>query len=105
MEQMRLKDRIAVVTGGDSGIGQATAIAFAEEGADVAITYLHDAEGAWTTRREVETRGRRALVMQADQRDPAAISRLFGEIRHRLGLPTILVNNAGIAIEGEPIKD
>ncbi len=105
MEQMRLKDRIAVVTGADSGIGQATAIAFAEEGADVAITYLHDAKGAQATRRLVEEHGRRALVIQADQRDPAAISHLFDETYQLLGLPTILVNNAGIAMEGEPVKD
>jgi glucose 1-dehydrogenase len=105
MEQMRLKDRIAVVTGGDSGIGQATAIAFAEEGADVAITYLHDAKGADATRRQVESHGRRALVIQADQRDPAAVSHLFDETYQLLGLPTILVNNAGIAHEGEPVKD
>lgn len=105
MEQMRLKDRVAVVTGADSGIGQATAIAFAEEGADVAITYLHDFKGADTTRREVEARGRRALAIPADQRDPEAVQLLFEETRRQLGLPTILVNNAGIALEGDPVKD
>jgi glucose 1-dehydrogenase len=104
-ELMRLKDRIAVVTGADSGIGRATALAFAEEGADVVITYLHDDAGAATTRDEVESRGRRALVMQADQRDPAAVGRLFAETRRRLGLPTILVNNAGAPIIGKPVKD
>lgn len=105
MEQMRLKDRVAVVTGADSGIGQATAIAFAEEGADVAITYLHDAKGAEATRRQIEAQDRRALVVQADQRDPAAISRLFEQTLRQLGVPTILVNNAGISIEGKPVKD
>lgn len=105
MEQMRLKDRIAVVTGADSGIGQATAIAFAEEGADVAITYLHDLKGADATRHEIEARGRRAMVTQTDQRDPGAVSLLFEEIRRQLGVPTILVNNAGVALEGEPVKD
>jgi glucose 1-dehydrogenase len=105
MELMRLRDRIAVITGADSGIGQATGIAFAEEGADVVITYLHDASGAEATRREVESHGRRALVMQIDQRDPAAVSRMFYEIPRELGVPTILVNNAGISIEGAPVKD
>ena len=105
MEQMRLMDRIAVVTGGDSGIGRAIAIAFAEEGADVVITYLHDASGAESTCREVVQRGRRALAIRADQRDPAAVSRLFAETRGQFGVPTILVNNAGIAIEGDPVKD
>ncbi len=61
-----LKDKVAVVTGSDSGIGQATAEAFAAEGADVTITYLHDTDGAEATRRKVEACGRRALVVQVD---------------------------------------
>ncbi|MFL6623027.1 MAG: SDR family NAD(P)-dependent oxidoreductase [Sulfurifustis sp.] len=105
MESMRLRDRVAVVTGADSGIGQATAIAFAEEGADVVITYLQDADGAEDTRREIEARGRRALVMQIDQRDPAAVTYLFDEIHSRLGAPTILVNNAGVDSSGQSVKD
>jgi glucose 1-dehydrogenase len=105
MEQMRLKGRIAVVTGADSGIGQATAIAFAEEGADVAITYLHDNQGADSTRRQIEARGQRALVLQADQRDPAMVAMLFEETHRRLGVPTILVNNAGISMQEIPVKD
>lgn len=102
---MRLKDRIAVVTGADSGIGRATAVAFAEEGADVVITYLNDAEGAAATRREVESHGRRALALQADQRDPAAVNSLFEETRRRLGVPTILVNNAAAPLTGKPVRD
>ena len=77
---MRLDGRTAIVTGADSGIGRATAEAFTEEGADVAITFLHDAGGAEETRRLVEAAGRRALVVQADQRDPAAVARLFERI-------------------------
>jgi glucose 1-dehydrogenase len=96
MESMRLQDRIAIVTGADSGIGQATAIAFAEEGADVAITYLDDAQGAERTRREVEARGRRALVVRCDQRDPRQVAQLFQEVHSNFGTPTILVNNAGV---------
>jgi glucose 1-dehydrogenase len=56
----RLEGKVAVVTGSDSGIGQATADAFAKEGADVAITYLHDKDGAEQTRARVEAAGRRA---------------------------------------------
>ena len=61
MEQKRLQGEIAVVTGSDSGIGQATAIAFAEEGADVVITFLEDQSGAEKTREAVEAAGRRAM--------------------------------------------
>jgi len=67
MKEQSLKGEIAVVTGSDSGIGQATAIAFAREGADVAITYLEDQEGADHTRKLVEEAGRKAVVMPLDQ--------------------------------------
>lgn len=101
----RLQDEIAIVTGSDSGIGQATAIAFAREGADVAITFFHDRDGAERTRAEVEAAGRRALVFQLDQRDPAMVDALFEETRQRLGLPTLLVNNAGHDALGKPVRD
>jgi hypothetical protein len=70
----RLEGLAAVVTGGDSGIGRAVAIAFAKEGADVAIGYLDDAEeeDAEYTRRHVEAAGRRCLVRRFDVRDRAA---------------------------------
>jgi glucose 1-dehydrogenase len=104
MEQ-RLADEIAVVTGSDSGIGQATAIAFAKEGADVAVTYLHDKEGAEKTKGEVEAAGRKAVVVQLDQRDPTSVENLFRETKESLGTPTILVNNAGIDASGKPVKE
>jgi glucose 1-dehydrogenase len=96
MDNHRLQDRIAIVTGSDSGIGQATAIAFAEEGADVVITYFRDQRGGEFTRHRVEALGRRALLVALDQRDPANVARLFEQTRRALGDPTILVNNAGI---------
>jgi glucose 1-dehydrogenase len=105
MPSALLGDEIAVVTGSDSGIGQATAIAFAEEGADVAVSWLHDREGAERTARQVEACGRRALVAQLDVRDPAAVERFFAEVSSRLGTATILVNNAGEDAAGLPVKD
>ncbi len=105
MDSMSLKNEIAVVTGSDSGIGQATAIAFAREGADVAITYMHDREGAQHTEREVRAAGRRAYVAQLDVRDPQRVASWFDEIRHHLGTPTILVNDAGIDAAGKHVKD
>ncbi len=101
----RLDGEVAVVTGSDSGIGQATAIAFAREGADVAITYLHDQAGAERTREAVEQTGRRAVVVHFDQRDPADVQRLFDETQSALGVPTILVNNAGIDASGKRVED
>jgi glucose 1-dehydrogenase len=104
MEQT-LAHEIAIVTGSDSGIGQATAIAFAKQGADVAVTYLHDKEGAEHTQREVEAAGRKAILMFLDQRDPDSVAKLFKEVRDSLGTPTILVNNAGNDAVGKPVKD
>ncbi|MBF2017666.1 MAG: SDR family oxidoreductase [Rivularia sp. T60_A2020_040] len=105
MKEQSLKGEIAVVTGSDSGIGQATAIAFAREGADVAITYLDDRNGAEHTRKLVEQAGRKAVVVPLDQTQPDQIARLFQETQQQLGTPTILVNNAGIDSAGIPVKD
>lgn len=105
MADKRLEGEIAVVTGSDSGIGQATAIAFAREGADVAVTYFEDQGGAERTRRAVEEAGQRAIMVHLDQRDPASVDHLFEETRTRLGASTILVNNAGIDSTGKYVKD
>lgn len=105
METQRLQGEIAVVTGSDSGIGQATAIAFAQEGADVAVTFLEDREGAEHTLRGVEAAGRRGILMQLDQREPDAVTRFFQETQQRLGTPTILVNNAGVDSTGKPVQE
>lgn len=101
----RLENRIAVVTGSDSGIGKAIAIAFAQEGADVAITYNTDEEGAQQTREAVEAEGQNATVVQLDQSDPEQVDRLFQAVEDELGTPTILVNNAGIDASGIPVKE
>lgn len=101
----RLEGKIAIVTGSDSGIGQAIAVELAEEGADVAITWLHDRDGAEATRRRVEAAGHRALVLQLDQRDPAQVAQLFEDTEAKLGTPYILVNNAGIDSTGKEVAD
>jgi glucose 1-dehydrogenase len=105
MEPKRLQDEIALVTGSDSGIGQAIAIAFAEEGAQVAVTYLEDKQGAENTKQAVEKAGSRAVVMQLDQRRSDDVKRAFEQVRRQLGAPTILVNCAGVDSTGVHVKD
>jgi NAD(P)-dependent dehydrogenase (short-subunit alcohol dehydrogenase family) len=90
----RLKDRVALVTGGDSGIGRAVAIAFAREGADVLCSYLDEHEDAAETRRLVEEAGRRCVAVPGDighrEHCRALVDRAVGE----LGRLDVLVNNA-----------
>lgn len=105
MYQQRLPGELALVTGADSGIGRATAIAFANEGADVVITYFRDQQGAAETARAVEAAGRKAAMFQLDQRDSGAVAGLFRQVRTQLGVPTILVNNAGVNMAGKPVRD
>ena len=103
---MRLADRIAVITGSDSGIGQATAVEFAYEGAHVVVNYLEDRAGAEETLRRVTGQaGRRGIVVQADVRDPAAVDELFRRAQSEVGTPDILVNNAGIGSSGKPVAE
>jgi glucose 1-dehydrogenase len=101
----RLEGKVAIVTGSDSGIGQATAEEFAKEGADVAVTFLEDESGAEETRRRVEAAGRRAFVAHLDQRNPQQVAKLFEQVEARLGRPYILVNNAGIDSTGKHVAD
>lgn len=102
---MRLSGRIAIVTGSDSGIGEATAEAFAREGADVVVTYHSDEAGARDTARSVTDAGRRAHVVRLDQRDPKEVERLFEETERTLGTPFLLVNNAGVNASGVEVAD
>jgi NAD(P)-dependent dehydrogenase (short-subunit alcohol dehydrogenase family) len=86
--------RLAVVTGADSGIGQATAQVLAAEGFDVGITYHTDRDGAEATRSEVEQRGQRCVVSQQDVSRPDAAT-VVDDLVHELGGLGVLVNNAG----------
>ncbi|GIZ53940.1 SDR family oxidoreductase [Noviherbaspirillum aridicola] len=100
-----LGNELAIVTGADSGIGRATAIEMAREGADVVITWRSDRAGAEQTAAEVEKTGAKAAVFQLDQRDSGKVRQLFDEVRARMGVPTILVNNAGMDGSGKPVSD
>ncbi|MGA9174787.1 MAG: glucose 1-dehydrogenase [Thermoactinomyces sp.] len=95
----RLKNRIALVTGGSQGIGEAIVIRLAEEGAHVAINFRseEDRVKAEKVRNKVESLGRRALIVQADVGNRMQVNRMFEEVEKELGIVEILVNNAGIA--------
>ena len=86
---------IALVTGSDSGIGKATAVAFAEAGYDVGITWHEDKDGAADTAREVEAKGRRAEVRHLDLTRPETGAAVVDELADALGGLDVLVNNAG----------
>ncbi len=90
----RLKDKVALVTGADSGIGRAVALAFAREGADVAIGYLNEGDDARETERLVREAGRRALLLPGDISDDEVCGDLVRRTVKTLGRLDILVNNA-----------
>lgn len=92
----KLSGKIAIVTGSDSGIGQAMVRAFAREGASVVITWRSDEENAQQTAEQIRQAGGRCLVCQLDVTDPASVRALFQRVEAELGVPDILVNNAGI---------
>lgn len=103
----RLTDRVALITGGDSGIGKAVAIAFAREGADVVINYLGDAEDedAADTVRWVEKAGRRGVAIRADLQEPELCDALVERTANELGNLDILVNNAAWQECGDRIEE
>jgi glucose 1-dehydrogenase len=101
---MKLANRIAIVTGADSGIGQAIATLYAQEGADICIGYHTDRAGAEATQRAVEAAGRRAVVVQGDVGNPKDVAALF-EAAAGLGVVDVLVNNAGKGMGGTPVDE
>jgi NAD(P)-dependent dehydrogenase (short-subunit alcohol dehydrogenase family) len=90
----RLQDRVALVTGGDSGIGRAVALAYAREGAHVALSYLNEHEDAEETKRLVEGADRSALLIAGDLAEEAQCARVIRETVERFGKLDVLVNNA-----------
>jgi NAD(P)-dependent dehydrogenase (short-subunit alcohol dehydrogenase family) len=101
----RLKGCVALITGGDSGIGRAVAIAFAREGADVLISYLSEHEDAKETARWVEKAGRRAILVAGDISEEAHCKQLVQKAVSELGRLDILVNNAAFQATHEELED
>ena len=98
----RLKGKVAIVTGGDSGIGRATAVLFAREGAKVAIAYLEENDDAHITANAIEQEGSEALLLSGDLGDPEHAKIVVEETVKKWGRLDVLVNNAG---EQHPDKD
>jgi NAD(P)-dependent dehydrogenase (short-subunit alcohol dehydrogenase family) len=96
-----LKDKIAIITGGDSGIGRAVAILFAEEGADVVISYLDEEKDAKLTQSEIEKRGRKALLISGDISESKHCKSIVKQTIKAFGKIDILVNNAAIQFPQE----
>ena len=98
----RLVDKVALVTGADSGIGRAVALAFAREGADVAIAYLDEHDDAKETQRLVQQAGRRALMLPGDLAELSVCEAIVAKTVAELGQLDILVNNA--AYQGKAVE-
>jgi glucose 1-dehydrogenase len=101
----RLHGKVALITGSDSGIGQATAIEMAKEGADVVVHYHSDRDGAEETREHVEAAGRVATLVQADLSEEEGVEGLFDAALDGFDHIDILVNNAGIDASGTPVAE
>lgn len=104
----KLHGKVAVITGGDSGIGRAVAIAFAREGADLTIAYLEEVEDARETKRMLQEEGQEALALAGDVGDPAFCRRIVEETVRKYGKLNILVNNAAeqhVHMKFEEISD
>ncbi len=101
----KLEGRVALITGGDSGIGKAVAIAFAREGADVVISYLNEDEDAEDTGRLIEEAGRRTILVPGDVSDEAHCQRLVQRAVDEFGRVDILVNNAAFQMTRDHIRD
>ncbi|MBA3448240.1 MAG: SDR family oxidoreductase [Pseudaminobacter sp.] len=101
----KLDGKIALITGGDSGIGRAVAVLFAREGADVAISYLEEHQDAEATKKAVESEGRRCILLPGDVASRAYCRDAVAETVKKLGGLDVLVNNAAFQIHAAKFED
>src|SRR3954468_23910578 len=90
----KLRDRVALITGGDSGIGRAVAVLYAKEGADVAVVYFNEHKDARETKRLVEEQGRKCVLIAGDIGEENVCRSAVAQTKRELGKVDILVNNA-----------
>jgi len=101
----KLEGKVALITGGDSGIGRAVAVLFAREGADVAIVYLNEHEDAKETKAAVEAEGRECLLLPGDVRDTMFCQQAVSQTLDTFGSLSILVNNAAYQEHADTLTD
>ena len=101
----KMAGRTAVITGGDSGIGQAVALAFAKEGADVAVLYLNETQDAKETQKLVEDKGRHCLLVPCDLKSEQAAIDAVNKVIRAFGRVDVLVNNAAVQYPQNSIED
>lgn len=101
----QLMDKAAIITGGDSGIGRAVAVAFAKEGADIVIAYLKANKDAEETKQAVESYGRKCVTVSADLRQEAASQQVVNETIQAFGKIDVLVNNIAVQHPQNSIAD
>ncbi|PMR72072.1 SDR family NAD(P)-dependent oxidoreductase [Billgrantia endophytica] len=103
--QKELMGKVALVTGGSRGLGAAIAEALAEQGADVAISYVASAEKAEAVVEKLKAKGARAIAIKSDQADTSSAAALIDDVVSHFGRLDILVNNAAIAVQGKLVDD
>jgi NAD(P)-dependent dehydrogenase (short-subunit alcohol dehydrogenase family) len=101
----KLQDKVAIITGGDSGIGQAVSLVYAKEGANVAVVYLNEHEDAQQTKRLVEAQGRRCLLIDGDLADESFCREVVEKTLQAFGKIDILINNAAEHWETESLEN
>ena len=101
----KLKDKVAIITGGDSGIGRAVAIAYVKEGAKVVLPYLNEHIDAEETKQYIESLGGTCILMPGDVKDPNFCDYIVEETMRNFGKIDILVNNAGVQFQTKSLLD
>ncbi len=101
----KLKDKVALITGGDSGIGRSTAVHFAREGADIAIAYYKEEEDAAETRKLVEAEGRECLLLSGDLKQEDFARNIVSQTVSHFGKLDVLVNNAAMQFPEQALED
>ena len=101
----KLKDKVAIITGGDSGIGRAVAIAYVKEGAKVVLPYLNEHIDANETKEYIESLGGTCILMPGDVKDPNFCEYIVEETMRNFGKIDILVNNAGVQFQTKSLLD